>query len=156
MGRGGCGTVGGTNARVVLRAAPAEANTRVANGIALHLIDGHLRGMTVDELDKATALARGDLDIGDLAKALEERAQLILSDIAREATDEDSGVVRVSELVHLRGRVETTVTKTSTTRGATAVLHTTTTPHLLGGHTTTHHGAAVVTTAVAKALVIVA
>lgn len=63
--------------------------------------------MALDKLDEATALARRDLDVGDLAESLEERAELILGDVARQAADEDGGVVGVSELVHrLRGAVE--------------------------------------------------
>jgi hypothetical protein len=67
---------------VVLRSTPAESHTRVANGVALHLIDGHLGGVAVDKLDKAAALARRDLDICDLAKSLEERSQLVFSHIS--------------------------------------------------------------------------
>jgi hypothetical protein len=61
-----------SRARVVLGAAPAEAHARVANGVALHLVDGHLSGMTLHELDETASLAWGDLDVGNLAKALEE------------------------------------------------------------------------------------
>ena len=56
--------------------------------------------MTLNKLDEAAALARWDLDVGDLAKALEERAKFILGDIARQTTDEDRGVVRIRELIH--------------------------------------------------------
>lgn len=91
------------HARVVLRASPREADTRVANGVTLHLVDGHLGGVAVDELDEAATLARRDLDVGDLAEALEERPQLILGDVAREATDEHGSIVRVRELVHSHG-----------------------------------------------------
>jgi hypothetical protein len=56
--------------------------------------------MTLDELDKTTSFSRRDLDISDLTKSLEERAQLILGDIAGEATDKDSGVIGISELIH--------------------------------------------------------
>jgi hypothetical protein len=56
--------------------------------------------VALDELDKAAALSRGDLDVCDLAESLEERAELILSDVARQTTNEDSGVVGVGELVH--------------------------------------------------------
>jgi hypothetical protein len=55
---------------VVLRAAPGETNTRVTNRIALHLVDGHLSSMTLDELNETTTLSWWDLNIGDLAKAL--------------------------------------------------------------------------------------
>ena len=66
----------------------------------MHLVDGHLGSMTLDELYKTATLARRDLDVGDLAKPLEERAQLIFGNVARQTSDEDSGIVGVSELVH--------------------------------------------------------
>lgn len=92
---------------VVLRAAPAQAHTGVANRVALHLVDGHLSSMSLHELNETAALSRRNLDVGDLAKALEEGAELVLGDIAGETTDEDRRVVRVSELVHrLRSAVE--------------------------------------------------
>lgn len=94
-----CRTVGSTYTGVVLRTAPRQTDTGVANRISLHLVDRHLSGVTVDELDKTTALSGRDLDVGDLAEALEERAELVLSDVARQTTDEDSGVVGVGELV---------------------------------------------------------
>jgi hypothetical protein len=56
--------------------------------------------VALDELDETTALSRGDLDVGDLSESLEEGAELILGDVAGEATDEDGGVVGVGELVH--------------------------------------------------------
>lgn len=63
--------------------------------------------MALDELDEATALAGRNLDVGDLAESLEERAELILGHVARQTTNEDGGVVGVSELVHgLGGTVE--------------------------------------------------
>lgn len=98
--RGRSGTVRGADSRVVLAAAPREANARVADGVALHLVDGHLSSMAVNELHEAAALARGDLDVGDLAESLEEGAELVLGNVPGQATDEDRGVVRVSELVH--------------------------------------------------------
>ncbi len=68
-------TIGGTSwAGIVLTAAPAKTDARVPNGISLHLVDGHLRRMTLHELDEATAFAGWDLDVGDLAEALEEGA----------------------------------------------------------------------------------
>ena len=91
---------GASRARVVLRAAPAQTDARVADGVTLHLVDGHLGSVTLNELNKAAALSGRDLDIGDLAEALEERAELVLGDVARKATNEHSGVVGVSELVH--------------------------------------------------------
>jgi hypothetical protein len=56
--------------------------------------------VALDELDETAALARGDLDIGDFSESLEERAELILSHVARKATNKDGGVVGVGELVH--------------------------------------------------------
>jgi hypothetical protein len=131
MRRRGSRTVRGANARVVLGAAPAEANARVADGVALHLVDGHLGGVAVDELHETAALARGNLHIGDFAKALEEGSELVLGHVARKATHKDGGVVGVGELVHLRRRVEAAVRE---------ALHLA--PHLLLGHATaSHHGA---------------
>lgn len=101
--RGRGRTVRGADARVVLRASPREADARVADGIALHLVDGHLGRVAVNELDEAATLSGGDLDVGDLTKTLEERSQLILGHIAREATDEHGSIVRVRELVHGHG-----------------------------------------------------
>lgn len=60
------------------------------------------------KLHESTALARGNLDISDLAEALEEGTELVLSDVSREATDEDGSVVWISELVHLTTRHLTT------------------------------------------------
>lgn len=99
--RRGSGTVGAAGrAGVILGTAPAQTNARVTDGVALHLVDGHLGSVALDELDKAAALSGGNLDVGDLSEALEERAELILSHVARQATDEDGGVVGVGELVH--------------------------------------------------------
>lgn len=108
-GRGRSGAVrAASRAGVVLRATPAQTDTRVTDGITLHLIDGHLGRMALDELDETASLTRRDLDIGNLAKSLEEGAQLILGHISGETADEDGRVVGVSELVHwLRGTVET-------------------------------------------------
>jgi len=63
---------GASGARVVLRAAPAQTDTRVTNGVALHLVDGHLSSVALNKLDEAAALSWRDLDVGDLAEALEE------------------------------------------------------------------------------------
>ncbi len=52
------------------------------------------------ELHEAAALAGRDLDVGDLSKALEERAELVLSHVARETANEDGRVVGVRELIH--------------------------------------------------------
>lgn len=87
-------------ARVVLRAAPAETDARVTDGVALHLVDGHLGSVALNELNETAALSWGNLDIGDLAEALEERTELVLGDVTGETTDEHCGVVGVSELVH--------------------------------------------------------
>jgi hypothetical protein len=97
----GRGSVRGTGrARVVLAAAPGETNARVADGITLHLVDGHLGSVALDKLDETASLAGGDLDVGNLAKALEEGTQLVLGDVAGQAADEHGGVVGVGELVH--------------------------------------------------------
>ena len=56
--------------------------------------------MTLHELHETTAFSRGDLDVGDLSEALEEGAQLVLSYVARQTSDEDGGVVGIGELVH--------------------------------------------------------
>lgn len=95
------GAAGG--AGVVLGATPAEANAGVTDGVALHLVDGHLGSVALDELDETTALSGGNLDVGDFSEALEERAELILGDVAGQTTNEDSGVVGVGELVHRLG-----------------------------------------------------
>lgn len=116
-----CRAVRGTSwAGVVLGATPAEADTGVADGVTLHLVDGHLSGVALDELDETTALARGNLDIGNLAKALEEGAELVLSDIAGQTTDEDGGVVGVSELVHGLGSTVEAHGGTAHSRGVQA------------------------------------
>jgi hypothetical protein len=132
--RGRSRAVGSTDSRVVLRSTPAETDTRVSDRITLHLVDGHLGGVAMDKLDETAALARRYLDIGDLTKALEERSQLVLGDVAGKTTNEDSGVVGISELVHLSGRVETTTV-------ATEALHTTSVPHLLLRHAAHHRTA---------------
>jgi len=56
--------------------------------------------MALNELNKTAALSWRNLDVGDLAKALEERAKFVLGNVARESTNKDSGVVGVGELVH--------------------------------------------------------
>lgn len=65
--------------------------------------------MTVDELDESAALARRNLDVSDLAKALEERSEFIFGDIARQATNKNSGIVGIGELVHLSGWIIATI-----------------------------------------------
>lgn len=100
-GRRGSGAVGAAGgAGVVLRATPAQTNAGVTDGVALHLVDGHLGSVALNELNETTALSRRDLDVGDLAESLEEGTQLVLGDVARQTTDEHSGVVGVGELVH--------------------------------------------------------
>ena len=56
--------------------------------------------MALDELHEAASLSGRNLDIGDLAEALEERSQLILSNVARQTSNEDGRVVGIRELVH--------------------------------------------------------
>lgn len=104
-----CRTVRGACwSRVVLRTAPAQANPRVTNGVALHLVDGHLSGVALNKLNETAALSRGDLDVGDFTKALEERTKLVLGDVAGKPTNKHSGVVGIGELVHrLRSTVIT-------------------------------------------------
>lgn len=99
--RRGSGAVrAASRAGVVLRAAPAQTHARVTDWVSLHLVDGHLCGVTLNELNEAASLAGRDFDVGDLTKSLEERAELILGNIPGKATDEDGCVVGVSELVH--------------------------------------------------------
>ncbi len=89
---------------VVLTATPAEPDSGVTDGVALHLIDRHLCSMALYELDEAAAFARGNLDICNLPKPLKEGAQLVFRDVAGESTDEDSRVIRIRELIHRLGR----------------------------------------------------
>jgi hypothetical protein len=97
----GCRAVGSASrAGVVLGPTPAKTDSRVADRIALHLVDGHLGSVTLHELHESAPLAWWDLDIGDLTEALEEGSELVLGDIAGQTSNEDSGVVGVSELVH--------------------------------------------------------
>lgn len=115
--------------RVVLTSSPAETHTRVANGVALHLVDGHLSGVTLNELNESAALSGRNLDVRDLAKALEERPELILSNVAREATNKDSGIVRVGKLVHgllllLLGSVRRHTVRVHSVHASHRLLHT--------------------------------
>lgn len=142
------GAAGG--AGVVLGAAPAQAHAGVTDGVALHLVDGHLGGVALHELDETTALSGGDLDVGDFSEALEERAELILGNVAGQTTDENSGVVGVGELVHglgstverhrraTHGRVH--ASGTGHTHGSTTVA-TNTGTLVLGGSGGDAHGA---------------
>lgn len=94
--------------RVVLGTSPRETDAGVTNWVALHLVDSHLGGVALDELYETASLSWWNLDVGDLPKALEEAAELVLGDVARKTSDEDSGVVWVGELVHwLRSTVVT-------------------------------------------------
>ena len=99
--RRGCRTVWRTSwARIILATAPGKTDTRIADRVALHLVDGHLGRVALDELDEPASFPGWDLDVGDLTKALEERAKLVLGHIARETANENGGVVWVSELIH--------------------------------------------------------
>jgi hypothetical protein len=107
-------------------------------------------------LDETTALSGRDLDVGDLSEALEERAELILGDVAGQATNEDSGVVGVCELVHglgstveghrraTHGRVH--ASGTGHTHGSTTVAANTGTLVLGGSGGDTHRAVATVDT----------
>jgi hypothetical protein len=65
--------------------------------------------MTMHELNEAATLSRRDLDVSNFAESLEKRAKLVLSNVARETTNEDGGVVRVGELIHGLHGVEWTL-----------------------------------------------
>lgn len=81
------------------------------------------RPMTISAAWRCTNLTKpqpfsgGDLDVCDLPKALEKRAKLILGDVAGEAANEDGGVVRVGELVHLPSGGHLTVAVIGIERG---------------------------------------
>lgn len=53
----------------VLRTTPRKTDAGVANGIALHLGNGSLSRLTLNKLDKATALSRRNLDVGNVTEA---------------------------------------------------------------------------------------
>lgn len=117
--------------RVVLGASPRETDTRVADRVALHLVDGHLSSVTLDELDETAAFSWWDLDIGDLSEALEEAAKLILGDVSRESSNKHGSVVRIGKLVHrLWGAIVTD--SWSTLHGEHAWCH-------VAAHSTTWH-----------------
>ena len=99
-GRGCWAVRSACRSRVVLASAPAEADTRVSNRVALHLVDCHLCSVALHKLNKATALSGRDLDVGDFTKALEEGAELVLGHVARQTADENGRVVGIGELVH--------------------------------------------------------
>ena len=145
MGRRRRWSIRCANTRVVLGAAPAESDARVADRVTLHLVDAHFRSVTVHELNKAATLAGRNLHVGNLAETLEERAQFILSDITRQSSDKHSSVVGVCELIHLCRRVE----------AVSKPLHATTTiPHLwLWWHSATDHGTAVVLSVTAESMI---
>lgn len=107
---------------VVLTATPRKTDTGVADRVALHLVDSHLSRVTLYELDEAATLARWNLDVGNLAEALEEGAELIFGDIARQATYEDSGVVGVGELIHRHSSSSTAASTASTATASTAIV----------------------------------
>jgi hypothetical protein len=74
--------------------APERKNAGVANRATLHLVDGHLVGSTaLHDLDETTALSGWNLDVVNLTETLEERAELILSDVSRKTTNEESQLV---------------------------------------------------------------
>ena len=86
-----CRAVGRASwAGVVLGAAPAKTNTRVADRVALHLVDGHFGSVALYKLNETASLARRDLDVCDFAKTLEEGAELVLGDVAGQTTNENS------------------------------------------------------------------
>lgn len=87
-------------ARVVLAASPRQSNPRVSDRVALHLVDGHLGGVSLDKLDESASLSGRNLDVGDFSKALEEGTELVLGDVSGKASDKDGRVVGVCELVH--------------------------------------------------------
>jgi hypothetical protein len=66
----------------------------------LHLVDGHFGSVTLYELHESASLAWWNLHIRDLTEALEEGSELVFRNVARQTTNEDGGVVGVSELVH--------------------------------------------------------
>lgn len=138
--------------RVVLGTSPGETNARVADGVALHLVDCHLGGMAVYELDETAALTGRDLDIGDFSEALEEGTEFILGDVSGQTTDKDSGVVRVGELVHLGGGLHSSVALVRIKR--TRLLHAPS--HTRLHARVAHHGTAVTAvTAVVVGVVVV-
>lgn len=99
--RGWCRSVWSSGwTRVVLASTPAQTDSRVSDRVALHLVDGHLGSVTLNELDETAALSWRDLDVCYFAKALEERAELVLGHVAGKTTNKDGSVVRVGELVH--------------------------------------------------------
>jgi hypothetical protein len=125
-GRGRSWAVGGSSrTRVVLRAAPAQTDAGITNGVALHLVDGHLSSVALNELDETAALSGRDLDVGDLAESLEEGAKLVLGNVARKTTNKDGGVVGVSELVHGLGSAVEAHRRTAHGRGVDTTSRTT-------------------------------
>jgi hypothetical protein len=97
----GCRPVWGAGwTRIVLATTPRQPDPRIADRIALHLVDCHLCSMSLHKLNKTTAFARGNFDISDLAKSLEEGTKFVFGDIAREPADKDSRVVWISKLIH--------------------------------------------------------
>jgi len=100
-GRGGRRSVGRScGSGVVLGSTPGKTDARVADGVALHLIDGHFRSVTLHELDEPAAFAGRDFNVGYLAESLEEGTKFILSDVAAQSANKNGSVVGVGELVH--------------------------------------------------------
>jgi hypothetical protein len=52
------------------------------------------------ELDEATAFTGRDLNVNNLAEALEKKAKFVFSNVSKESSNEDSSVVWISKLVH--------------------------------------------------------
>lgn len=105
--------------------------------------------MTMDELDKTTTLSRRNLDVSYLAKALEERAKLVFSDIAGQATNKDGGVVGIGELIHLGRWLHGSVALVRVERAW--LLHTPT--HVRLHAWVAHHGSAM-SAAVVRAVIV--
>jgi hypothetical protein len=112
---------GAGRSRVVLAAAPGQADARVADRVALHLVNSHFGRVSMHKLYEATSLARRDFDVSDFTKALEERTEFIFSDISREASNKDGGIVGVRELIH--GLTTATTAAAAATSPSTIVAH---------------------------------
>lgn len=91
-----------------MAATPGQTDPGVSNWVSLHLVDSHLGGVSLNELNETASLSWWDLDVGDFTKALEERAQFVLGNVAGQSSNKDGSVVWVGELVHwLRSAVVT-------------------------------------------------
>ncbi len=91
---------GAGRTRIVLAPSPTETDPRITNGIALHLVDGHLCCVTLNELNKSASFPGRNLDVGNFSKALKKGAELVLRNIPRKPSNKDGGVVWISKLVH--------------------------------------------------------